>query len=375
MNKSKINLMIVTHDLAIGGLQQVVVSLCRSIDRDIFNISVLCLRRLGEYKSEIEDLGIKVLLLPQKKKGTDYFSFIKVATILRDEKIEVIHTHNTQPFVDGTIASLLSGLKVKIIHTDHARYFPDKFRYMFAEHVMSYFAYKVVGVSKHTSDNLIKYEKISKNKIVTIENGVDNEKYEKIVNKAEKKQELGIYDNGPVLGVCARLTIEKGIEYLIKAMPNILTVYPNAKLLIAGDGALKEELERLSISCQVSDHILFLGSRLDIPELLKIFDIYILPSISEGLPMIILEAMAAGCPIVATEVGGVPKAIVDGENGLLVRPGDPEQLFKSIKKLSDDEKLQEQFISRSKEIFKKQFSAKNMARQYEALYLKSLGIG
>ena len=125
--------MLITHDLAIGGLQQVVVNLCRTIDRDKFDVSVLCLRALGEFALEVEKLGIKVFFLPQKK-GTDYFSFFKVAKILRREKIEVIHTHNTQPFIDGTIGALLSGVKT-IVHTDHARSFPDKRRYMFTEWV------------------------------------------------------------------------------------------------------------------------------------------------------------------------------------------------------------------------------------------------
>ena len=109
-------------------------------------------------------MGIRVLYLPQKKDGTDYLAFLKVAKILRQEKTDVIHTHNTQPFIDGTIAAMISGVKT-IVHTDHARDFPDKRRYMFAEWMMSQFAYKVVGVSEHTSKNLMKYEKISSKKI------------------------------------------------------------------------------------------------------------------------------------------------------------------------------------------------------------------
>ena len=127
-----IRLMQITHDLAIGGLQQVVVNLCRTIDKSRFHTTVLCLRALGPLAGEIERLGIKVMLLPQKKTGTDYFSFLKVADILRKEHTQVIHTHNTQPLVDGTLGAILSGGRQRIIHTDHARQFPDKKRYMFA---------------------------------------------------------------------------------------------------------------------------------------------------------------------------------------------------------------------------------------------------
>ena len=101
----------ITHDLAIGGLQQVMVNICRTIDREKFNVSVLCLRDTGEFSSEVSKMGIRVLSLPKKKNGADYFSCFKVGKILREEKIEIIHTHNTQPFIDGTMGALISGVK------------------------------------------------------------------------------------------------------------------------------------------------------------------------------------------------------------------------------------------------------------------------
>src|SRR5512139_4112376 len=143
----KVRLMQITHDLAIGGLQQVIVNLCRTIDRERFDVSVLSLRHLGEFVPIVEKLGIEVVLLPQKQNSIDYLSFLKVAKILRAKKIDVIHTHNTQPLIDGTLGALLAGVKT-IVHTDHSREFPDKRRYMFAEWLLSHFVYKMVGVSK-----------------------------------------------------------------------------------------------------------------------------------------------------------------------------------------------------------------------------------
>ena len=188
----------ITHDLAIGGLQQVVVNLCRTVDRDKFHTTVLCLRALGPLAREIERLGIKVILLPQKENGTDYFSFLKVAQILRKERIQVIHTHNTQPLLDGTIGAILSGGMQHIIHTDHARQFPDKKRYMFAEWCMSHFVDKMVGVSEQTTENLRKYEKISRRKLMTIENGIDGSRFQISIDKQAKRRELGIPPVGPV---------------------------------------------------------------------------------------------------------------------------------------------------------------------------------
>ncbi len=365
----KLRVMQITHDLAIGGLQQVVVNICRTINRNTFDISVLCLRALGDFVPEVENMGIKVFYLPQKQKGTDYFSFLKVAKILKEEKIDIIHTHNTQPFIDGTIGALLSGVNT-IVHTDHARDFPDKRKYMFAEWLMSKFTYKVVGVSEHTSDNLIKYEKISAKKIVTIMNGIDGSKYNISIDKDKKRKALVIREKGPIIGIGVRLSEQKGITYLLQAMPEIIKIFPDITLIIAGEGPNEDELKRESVQLEIDKHVSFAGPRLDIPELLKLFDIYVLPSVWEGLPMVLLEAMAAGCPIVATNVGGNSTVIKHGENGSLVRPGDPAILSSEIIKLLSNEKLRNQYIKSSYAIFKEKFSASTMTRKYEELYLR-----
>jgi len=369
----KIKLMQITHDLAIGGLQQVVVNICRSIDRNKFDVSVLCLRDLGEFTPEIEKLGIKVFLLPKKEKVTDYLSFLKVAKILKEEQVDIIHTHNTQPFIDGTIAALLSGVKT-IIHTDHARNFPDKKRYMFAEWVMSHFAYKIVGVSDHTSNNLAKYEKISLKKITTIPNGIDLSKYNIKIDKEMKRKELGISTNGPIIGLCVRLTKQKGITYLLQAMPKIIREIPecDVALVIAGKGEFEEQLRIDAISLGIDKNVYFIGPRLDVPELLKLFDLYVLPSLWEGLPVVLIEAMAAGCPIVATDVGGNSMVIVHGENGLLVETRNPEELANAVIKMLKGSNMRDKFIRNSYEIVMSKFTVGIMTKRYEELYIMGL---
>lgn len=359
----------ITHDLAIGGLQQVVVNICRSINRDKFDVSVLCLRALGEFVSEVERLGIKVHFLPQKENGTDYVSFLKVAKILRQEKIEVIHTHNTQPFVDGVMGALMSGVKT-IVHTDHARDFPDKFRYMLAEHAMSYFAYRVVGVSVHTSVNLNRYEKISSNKIITIENGIDGSKYQIKIDREKKRRELGILNTGPIIGLGVRLAEQKGIAYLLQAMPLILKRFPDLSLVIAGEGNLLKALKKEAQELRIDNHVYFLGPRLDMPELLKLFDIYVLPSLWEGLPIALLEAMAAGCPIVATEVGGNAQVITEGYNGILIEPRNSQKLAEAVIALLSRPDVRKTYINNGFRVFKNRFSADIMTRRYEDLYLR-----
>ena len=365
----KIRLMQITHDLEIGGLQQVVVNLCKTVNGDLFDVSVLCLRALGSFVPEVQALGIPIHFLPQNNGHTDYFSFLKVAQILRHEKIDVVHTHNTQPFVDGTIGALLSGVKT-IVHTDHARDFPDKLRYMVAERIASHFAYRVVGVSEHTSMNLRKYEKIPSGKIVTIYNGVDRKKFDIYIDKQQKRAELGIRGSGPVIGLGVRLSKQKGITYLLKAMPAIIPQFPEIMLVLAGEGPLEEDLRQETRALGIENHVLFIGPRLDIPDLLKLYDIYVLPSLWEGLPMVLLEAMAAGCPIIATDVGGVSIAVRHGVNGTLVKPEDPETLAKEIIRLLHDRDIRQLYADNGRKIFEEHFSAEAMTRQYERLYLR-----
>lgn len=365
----KVRLMQITHDLAIGGLQQVVNTICKFIDRRKFDVSVLCLRNLGPLAEEIKSRSIPVFFLPQKESGTDYFSFLKVAKVLHREQIDVIHTHNTQPFVDGTLGGLLAGVKT-FVHTEHGRIFPAKKRYMLAERIMSRYAHKVVAVSEHSYNNLLKYEKISKRKLLVIQNGIDSTTYSRDIDVKQKRRDLGIGTDQFVLGVAARLVREKGLIYLVRAMSKVVEKMPSVCLIIAGKGAEEESLRREAESLSLSGNILFLGERLDIPEILKTIDLYVLPSISEGLPMVILEAMAAGCPIVASKVGGIPSVIQHGINGSLVESGDKDSLASEILRVAEDKGLRLRYSSNSRTLFERRYSAEIMMRKYERLYLE-----
>lgn len=365
----RLRLLQITHDLDLGGLQQVIYNLCRTLDRSRFDISVLCLREKGLFANDVEALGIPVYLLEQKERGADYFAFRKVAKLLRELRIDVIHTHNTQPFFDGTMAAMLAGVRT-VIHTDHARAFPDKLRYMVAEWAMALYAYRVVGCSEHTSRQLRRYEKIPERKIVTIPNGIDGSRFELTIDRQAKRRELGIHEQGSVIGLAVRLSDQKGITFLLQAMPRILAKHPDTTLLIAGDGDLRMDLEREAQELGIASRVKFCGPRKDIPELLKLLDFYVLPSKWEGLPMVILEAMAAGCPVVATDVGGNSTAVVNGVTGALVPPQDPAALADAVIRLLDSPELQKRYAENGKNRFRERFSAETMARQYEHLYLR-----
>jgi len=357
----------ITQDLGVGGLERVIVLLCRTLDRERFEPSVLCLRKAGGFAPELVEQGIPVHVLPWSPEKLDYLAFRKVGEVLREHRIDVIHTHNTGPFFHGALGATLAGVKTHI-HTDHARPFPDSLRWMVAEHVLSHLAYRVVGVSDDTTHNLRHYEKIPESKLATIPNGIELQPVR--TDPIRLRQELGIAPGTIVIGTAGRLTHQKGMEFLIRAAGLLAPRFPELTVLIVGEGSEQNALRELVQSTGLQDRVRLLGLRMDIPDLLALFDIYALPSRWEGLPMAILEAMAAALPIVGSGVGGVPTAVREGVNGLLVPPEDPDALAGALEKLILDPQLRRRMGAAGRKRYETEFTARQMTRRYERLYLR-----
>jgi glycosyltransferase involved in cell wall biosynthesis len=362
----------VIEDLNVGGLERVVVTLCRTIDRDRFDIGVLCIRGSGVLEAELREIGVPVIDIGGSPGRASYFAFRKVAEALRRCRIDAVHTHNSIALFDGFAACRLAGVGT-MIHTDHARDFPDKWRYMAAEHVISHFVHRIAAVSEHTKENLVRYEKIAPHRIVTIPNGIDGSRYAGPVDTVAKRRDLGLGE-GPVIGLGARLTAQKGIAYLLEALVAVKQRFPGITLLIAGSGELEDELQQRARELGMEGNVRFLGVRLDMPELLQVFDAYVLPSTWEGLPMAILEALAAGCPVVASDVGGIGDVIRHNRNGSLVPARDPAALAHELIRVLSDAALRRRYAEEGRRTFEAGYSAEAMTRRYESLYLRGSGI-
>ena len=366
-NSTRTRVMHITDGLGVGGLERVIVLLCRTLDRERFEPSVLCLREAGGFAPELVEQGIPVHVLPWSQENLDYFAFRKVGAVLRENRIDVIHTHNTGPFFHGALGATLAGVKTHI-HTDHARPFPDRLRWMVAEHVLSHLAYRVVGVSDDTTHNLRRYEKIPESKLATIPNGIELQPVRTAA--ARLRQELGILPETTIIGTAGRLTHQKGMEFLIQAAGLLEPRFPDLTVLIVGEGPEQSALQEMVRSAGLQDRVRLLGLRMDIPDLLALFDIYALPSRWEGLPMAILEAMASSLPIVGSDVGGVPTAVREGVNGLLVPPEDPVALAGALAKLLNDPQLRKRMGEAGRKRYEASFTARQMTRRYERLYLR-----
>jgi len=168
----------------------------------------------------------------------------------------------------------------------------------------------------------------------------------------------------PIVLTLARLAPQKGVEYLVEAAARV----PDVLFVVAGDGPDREALERKAESCGVKERVLFLGHRQDVPELLESCDLFVLPSLYEGLPVSVLEAMASGRPVIATRIGGTDEAVEDDVNGLLVPPADPIALASAIRRLLADRSLAQRLSARARDRVRREFSSETVAAHTAAIY-------
>lgn len=367
---AKIRVLQVTHDMHPGGLPRVVDTLCRALDRNAFEVAVLCLRGGGSLATALEhEIGISCFVLSEKDE-TDYLRFLKVRRFLLDHPFDLVHTHNTEPFFDGGLAALTVG--ARLVHTEHGRDWQDTpLRWRVIEHLLSRRASKVVAVSRSSATALLRHEWMAASKVQVIPNGIEGARYGRRVDVSGLRHELGLPEDACVVGFASRIEPEKNLGVALCAFPTVLSQVPTAHFLIAGYGSERSRMEALAEELHIAHRVRFLGVRSDIPALLQLFDVHVLPSLREGLPMILLEALAAGCPTVATEVGGIPEVIRNEENGVLVR-GDPDSLAKAVVRLLSDPQLRAGLAERGRKTFYEEFDAVEMASAYEAVYRSSL---
>ncbi|RLD36264.1 MAG: hypothetical protein DRI74_09385, partial [Bacteroidetes bacterium] len=315
----------------------------------------------------LERKGIPVFLV-KKKPGFDWLLPLRLRKLFLKQKVQVVHTHGINPFFYGTIGAKLARVPV-VIQTDHARgVFPVARKEMVSEMVLSWFVNRIVAVSEGVKSDLVKYEHISPEKIQVIYNGIDESKFRIKIDQKKKRKELGVGKHDKVIGVGVRLSEQKGINYLIEAVSLVVKSFPNVKLLIIGDGECRTDLEKLASDCGIADKVIFTGFRNDIPELLQVMDIYSLPSLWEGHPLVLLEAMAAGKPVVATDIHGNRETVEHGKTGMLTPTRNSEKLAEALLKLLVDDDMRRKMGSMGHKRFRKLFIIDKTVKNYQDLY-------
>jgi glycosyltransferase involved in cell wall biosynthesis len=241
--------------------------------------------------------------------------------------------------------------------------------------VNSGIASRLVAVSDQTCQEAIQREKIDPSRICVIRNGVERVALNSASNKdtATVRREMGVSDQSLMVLSIGRLVMEKGYSYLLESIPTVLASIPQTAFVITGDGPLRASLEEKASYLGITESVRFLGRRSDIKLLLQASDVYVQPSLREGLPLSILDAMNAGTPIVTTTAGGIVEVVQNEENGICVPPGDPRSLAAALIRILKDESLRKRLGKSAKDHVRWQYSTERMCEEYLHIFQETLG--
>ena len=369
---NKLSVIHLVEDLKTGGAERVIADIVEGLDRKRFEARVWCVARGGETADELRENGIEVRILGIPSYHNP-LNIIRLSGLLKKEKPDIVHTHGYFASVIGRLAAKKAGLPIIITHV-HSTYWEYKKRHLLIERCLSRYTRKIVCCSEAVKNFVTGHEKIKKDKTVVIYNGVDEERFAPVQDPSPARARLGIDRESPVVGTVSSLTPHKGQGFLIQAAAKIRDTYPATRFLIVGDGPLRRDLEEQALESDLQSSLIFTGTRRDIPDLLSLMDIFVLPSSSrEGLGIAIIEAMAMGKPTVATNIGGIPEVIQDGETGLLVPPGDSAALAKAVIELVDNPDRAKAMGKKGRNRFTQKFTRKTMLSKIENLYLNLAG--
>jgi glycosyltransferase involved in cell wall biosynthesis len=326
---------------------------------------------------EANTRGIKIVPVPSLVRKIspvqDLRAFFCLWRLMIQEKPSIVHTHTSKPGILGRWAAKMAGVPI-IVHTPHGHVFFGHFGplasrfFLMVERLMAFITDRMVALTEGESNDYIAFSICDPDKIVTIHSGVEIDRYMTAeVDIEDKKKSLGLDPKGLVVGTVGWLLPIKGPMYLLKAMARVWQSHPETSLVFVGKGDLEKELREEALRMEASGRVSFLGWRDDIPEIMQILDIFVLPSLNEGMGRVLVEAMAAGKPVVASRVGGIPDLVKHGQNGLLVEPGDVTGLSLAIRKLLIDKKMQDEMGMKGRTMAQN-FGVEKMVEKIDALY-------
>lgn len=364
---NKIRVMQVVPSLGLGGYERVVANLCADVDNTKFDVSVCCLKHISVLGEQLGKKGVKIHALSEGSSGLNrYTVFLKLKKYIIDQSFDIIHSHGTGALLDATFAKLLLG-KRKLIHTFHYGNYPNfPVRYLCLEALCSRVPDRLVAVSEDQRQRLMKAYHLKPERIATIWNGVkENNSF---LDVGKIRDSFGIPGNALVVGTIGNLIEQKGYPYFLETCRRVNTIFPDTFFLVIGGGPLEQELKTRARDLGLGEKVIFTGFRRDATDILHIFDIFLLASLWEAMPIVLLEAMATGKSVVATDVGENSRIVSEGETGFIVQAKDVDTMVQRVVLLLGSEDKRKEMGNKAKERFRLLFTSRAMAARYERLY-------
>ncbi len=362
-----LRILFVVNGFAIGGGELKLLELISEMKRRYptkYRIVVASVGQSGPLEEKFRKVTDRTEIF-FKRHTYDVRQILGLIRLIQEERIQLIQTTLFYADILGTLAGILTGIRnVNSWEVYTEQYsFKQKCAYRLASKWLS----AIVAVSDATRKKMIQQYHLPEAKVRTIHYGIDVKKF---LGKNPRyiREELGIPKNTIVFGTIARFTEQKGHRYLIQAIPKLIQHFPHVLFLWVGDGPLRPSLIQLAQDHNILSYIQILGFRKDVDALLHAMDIFVLPSLYEGFPNAVLEAMVCGKPVVATRVDGIPEAVVHGETGVLVPPKDPEALAEALIQMGQNSTLRKRMGENGKRRIHEYFLLEHQINAFDQLY-------
>lgn len=357
----------ITYDMGIGGTEQVINQLIRGMDKSEVEHRICCIEgSLGAIGQALQKEGISIEVLARQP-GFDWALIKSIRKLIKTHRIDIVHCHQYTPWVYGWFAAL--GTKAKVIFTEHGRFFPDRHRRKawLLNKLMAASTYQITAISKATKAALVEYEFLPEHKIQVIYNGI-----EPLVSteagREKARQELGIKPEQRVIGTVARLDPIKNQAMILEAFGGLAADFPDLVLLLVGDGPERQNLEQLAAKLQISERVIFAGFKSPATDYMALMELFLLPSLSEGTSMTLLEAMSLGIPCLVSDVGGNPEVVQHNKTGIVLQKLTSEMISKAIVIFLNSDALSSDLSINSYYLFCNEFSKYKMTDLISNVY-------
>lgn len=359
----------------IGGGQIQTLSLCRNLNKEKFH-SIVCANPKGGFKEAVYKNGFEFVEIELPKVfRTKYLT--ELERKVERENINILHAHGG---VAGMYARFMKKnyiCRAKVIHTIHGIHYIHsknilrKYSSLFIEQYLAEHCDGYICETESDFESAKRLKIINPMKTIIINNGINTEKYKAEIKDDSTRKQLGIQNDDFIIGNVSRFDEQKNQKILIKSMPDILSSIPEAKLVLVGNGKLLEECKKIAKSLGISERVIFAGERNDLEKIYPLIDIFIFPSLWEGLSLTLLEAMASGRCIIAGRIPSNMEIINDGENGLLFSPNSKNELLEKILALFNDIEMRKKLSNNARKSSIK-YDEKEMTLKTGEFYLNIL---
>lgn len=365
MSGGRTRVMYLAHTFAVGGAEEMVLNLVRHLPAR-FEPMVCCIHDLGPIGEEIRAAGVPVTVLGLSPGLRRPWDVVRLQQFLSEAKPRIVHTFLLTASVYGRLAAMLAGVPI-VIGTEVNIYERKRPAHALAERLLMQGTSTVVASAESVRQFYIRQVHANPAKVEVIYNAVDWSQLKTTRGREEMRVSLEVPLDRPAAGVIARLTEQKGHVHLFEALartPGLADLF----LIVVGDGDLRHSLEQRAAALGIAGRVRFLGARRDLGDLLNAVDLFVLPSLWEGLPLSLVLAMGAGLPVVATRVAGLPEVVDDERTGLLVPPGDSRALGAALARVVGDAALGRRLGAAAREAVLPKFGVEGYVASVASLY-------